>query len=155
MNAAPLLARVARALEAAGLDAVLIGNAAAALQGAPVTTVDLDFMFRHSAANLKKLVQVAEGLGGAVFKPFYPASQMMRLSLDDGMQLDFLSAVDGVASFASLRSRASEVRFGRAVLRVAALEDILKSKRAAGRPKDRAVMALIQKTLDEKQRQGR
>jgi len=48
MDAHRLLARIARMLEEHGLEAVLIGNAAAALQGAPVSTVDLDFMFaRH------------------------------------------------------------------------------------------------------------
>ena len=35
-------------LEKAGLEAVLIGNAGAALQGAPVTTVDFDFFFRRT-----------------------------------------------------------------------------------------------------------
>jgi len=42
VDAAPLLAEVGRLLQKFHLDAVLIGNAAAALQGAPVTTVDLD-----------------------------------------------------------------------------------------------------------------
>ena len=46
VNAEPFLAEVAQHLEALHLDVVLIGNAAAALQGAPVTTVDFDFMFR-------------------------------------------------------------------------------------------------------------
>jgi hypothetical protein len=31
-----------------GLEAVLIGNAAAALQGGPITTVDFDFMFHKT-----------------------------------------------------------------------------------------------------------
>jgi hypothetical protein len=39
----------------AGLEAVLIGNAAAAFRGAPVTTVDFDFLFRGTARNLAKL----------------------------------------------------------------------------------------------------
>jgi hypothetical protein len=49
MDAKPLLVEVARQLRAANLEAVLIGNAAAALQGAPVTTVDFDFLFRATA----------------------------------------------------------------------------------------------------------
>jgi hypothetical protein len=44
VNAAPLLAEVARHLQQLRLDVVLIGNAAAALHGAPATTVDFDFM---------------------------------------------------------------------------------------------------------------
>jgi hypothetical protein len=35
MDAAPELARIAASLERHGLEAILIGNAAAALQGAP------------------------------------------------------------------------------------------------------------------------
>jgi hypothetical protein len=35
---------------------------------------------------------------------------------------------------------------------VATLEDIIKSKRAANRPQDRAVLPVLRKTLDEKAR---
>jgi hypothetical protein len=55
MDACPLLARIAELLERHGLEAVLIGNAAAALQGAPVTTVDFDLLFRRTPANVRKL----------------------------------------------------------------------------------------------------
>lgn len=50
MNAERILVRVADALAKCRLEAVLIGNAAAALQGAPVTTLDFDFMFRRTPA---------------------------------------------------------------------------------------------------------
>ena len=42
MDATPLLGRVVTALAEQKLEAVLIGNAAAAMQGAPVTTVDFE-----------------------------------------------------------------------------------------------------------------
>jgi hypothetical protein len=45
MDARPILVMIARALQEQGLEAILIGNAAAALQGAPVTTVDFDFLY--------------------------------------------------------------------------------------------------------------
>jgi hypothetical protein len=42
VDAAPFLAEAGALLGRLRLDAVLIGNAAAALQGAPVTTIGLD-----------------------------------------------------------------------------------------------------------------
>jgi hypothetical protein len=69
MDAAPILAKVAEALDKHGLQAVLIGNAAAALQGAPVTTVDFDFFFLKTPANLKKVKRIAAELGAVALHP--------------------------------------------------------------------------------------
>src|SRR5947208_9210991 len=100
MDARPLLTRIAGMLEEHGLDAVLIGNAAAALQGAPVTTVDLDFFFRKTPANLRKLKALAAGLGAIVLRPYYPASDMYRVVREsDGLQLDFMATIHGIRSF--------------------------------------------------------
>lgn len=55
MNAAPLLNEIVATLAQAKLEAILIGNAAAAIHGAPVTTLDFDFMFRETPSNLTKL----------------------------------------------------------------------------------------------------
>ena len=57
-------------------------NAAAALQGAPVSTVDLDFMFRKTAGNLVKLKRLADDLGAIALQPYYPASGLYRLTRD-------------------------------------------------------------------------
>ena len=150
MDAAPLLARIAELLERHGLEAVLIGNAAAALSGAPVTTVDLDFLFRKTPANIKKLKAVAAELEAVILKPYYPASGLLRVSRDiDGLQLDFMTAIDGVASFEGLRRRARTVSFANSRLLVASLADIIKSKKAAGRPQDIAALPALEKTLAE------
>lgn len=149
MDAAPILARIAQVLEKNGLQAVLIGNAAAALQGAPVTTVDFDFFFRRTPANLKKLKQIAADLGAIALHPYYPASGLVRLMRDeDGLQLDFMDVIDGVRSFEGLRRRSLAVKLGSASLTVAPLADIIKSKKAAGRPRDLAVIEILEKTLE-------
>src|ERR1017187_4212377 len=125
MDAAPLLARIAELLDRHGLVTVLIGNAAAALQGAPVTTIDLDFLFRKTPANLKKLTALAADLEAVILKPMYPVSGLLRVSRDsDALQLDFMTAIDGVRSFEGLRKRARVVRFGETTLYVASLADI-------------------------------
>ena len=153
MNAQPLLARVARALNECGLEAVLVGNAAAALHGSPVTTTDFDFMFRDTPLNRRKLKRVATSLGATIFRPFYPVSSLYRVIHDDaGLQLDFTPRLDGIRSLASLRSRAVRLEIGGASLLVADLEDVIRSKRAANRPRDRAVLPVLEATLDERRK---
>jgi predicted nucleotidyltransferase len=153
MNAGPLLAEIGRTLAAVRLEAVLIGNAAAALQGAPVTTVDFDFMFRDTPGNRRKLKALAARLGAIVMRPFYPASKLYRLIRDDdGLQVDFMVTIHGVRSFEGLRDRATPIEIDGVTLMVATLADIIKSKRAAGRPRDRAVLEILQRAHEEASR---
>jgi predicted nucleotidyltransferase len=153
VNAEMTLMRVAAALTECRLEAVLIGSAAAALQGAPVTTLDFDFMFRKTPANMTKLKRLADCLGGQILRPYYPSSGLYRLVVEEtGLQLDFMSAIHGVKSFSALRSRAVRVEFGGHQLLVADLQDILRSKKAANRPRDRAVLEVLQRTIDEKRK---
>jgi predicted nucleotidyltransferase len=148
MNAESLLSRIAKALNKNKLEVVLIGNAAAALHGAPVTTIDFDFMFRKTPANMSKLKALAKELDAIVLRPYYPVSNLYRVVNDDnGLQLDFMANVHGVKSFASLRSRAEEVSFGNSKLLISSLEDIIKSKQAAKRERDLAVLPILKKVL--------
>ena len=150
MDAAPLLAEVGRRLREAGLEAVLIGNAAAALQGAPVTTVDFDFLFRKTSRNLAKLKAVARGLGAIILRPYYPASDLYRVVRDDdGLQVDFMGTIHGLRSFEGVRDRATQIDIDGASIRVASLADVIKSKRAAHRPRDLAVLGILEATLEE------
>jgi predicted nucleotidyltransferase len=151
MNAKPLLSKLAQVLHEHGLEAILIGNAAAALNGAPVTTIDFDFLFRKTPENLRKLRAMAKSLGATIWKPNYPASDFRRLARDeDQLQVDFMTEIAGVKSFASLSSRAMRVDFDGHTLLVADLRDIINSKRAAGRPQDHAVLGLLESLLNEK-----
>jgi hypothetical protein len=54
----------------------------------------------------------------------------------------------------SVRSRATVVDFGGEKLWVADLYDIIRSKRAAGRPKDLAVLHELETTLKEKEKES-
>ena len=150
MDAAPFLAEIGRQLDRVRLEAVLIGNAAAALQGAPVTTVDFDFLFRRTPRNLQKLKQLATALHATVLRPYYPVSDLYRIVRDDdGLQLDFMGTIHGLRSFAGVRARADVVTVSDVPILVASLADIIKSKRAARRPRDLAVLPILEKTLEE------
>jgi hypothetical protein len=151
MDARPVLEMVAKILDEVALEAILIGNAAAALQAAPVTTIDLDFLFRKTPRNIQKLKAAAEKLQGVILKPYYPSSDWFRLVRhEDGLQLDFMSTIHGMRSFAGFRARSHQMDFAGHRLLVADLADIFRSKRAAGRPRDKAVLEILEKAVDEK-----
>lgn len=93
----------------------------------------------------------AAELDAVVLRPYYPVSALYRVMNDDrGLQADFMPVIHGVRSFNSLRSRAELMRLGRGEIWVAGLRDIIASKRAAGRPRDKAVLEILEKTLHEK-----
>lgn len=153
MNAAPLLNSVVTALTQVRLEAILIGNAAGALHGAPVTTLDFDFMFRSTPTNLGKLKRFADCLHAVILRPYYPVSAFYRVVNDDrGLQVDFMPAIHGVKSFEALRSKATTIQLGAHRLWVASLADIIASKRAAGRARDQAVLSLLEETLREQKK---
>lgn len=153
MDATSMLESLARAFEIERLQVVLIGNAAAALGGAPVTTDDFDFMFRPTRGNIVKMKAVAERLDATVSQPEYPLSRFYRMvNRDVGLQVDLMGVVDGVKTFESLRSRAETICLGESSLLVANLKDVIKSKRQAGREKDLAVLPTLEKTLELKER---
>lgn len=82
-----------------------------------------------------------------ILRPYYPVSKLYRL-VDDatGLQADFMPVIHGVRSFEGLRSRSTERRLDGLTVLVASLEDIIASKRAAGRDRDLAVLPVLEQT---------
>ena len=147
MDASPLLVRVLAALRDRKLEAVLIGNAAAALHGAPVTTLDFDFLFRETTTNLAKLKQLAKDCDAMILRPFYPVSKLYRVVNDDlGLQADFRPMIHGIRSFEGVRARATQCMISGFPLIVASLDDVIASKKAAGRDRDLAVLPVLEQT---------
>jgi hypothetical protein len=77
---------------------------------------------------------------------------MYRMVRDDGLQLDFMATIHGVRSFVGLRDRSDIIEIGDTSIRVASLPDIIKSKEAARRPRDRAVLDVLKAALEERAR---
>lgn len=78
-----LLLRIMRAVQQVRLDVVVIGNAAAALHGVPVTTQDVDLFVRETPCNTEKIRQLISALGNDAWlpplrlcvRPFFQASR--------------------------------------------------------------------------------
>jgi len=145
------LVALARALRIARLDAVVIGNSASMLNGAPVTTQDIDLLVRDTRPNRRKLGHFAREIGGAAPAPISEVSQVEWIdgALAVPVEIHF-DRVAGGLTFAALRARATRVVVGTESLRVATLADVIRSKKAANRPKDRAVLPILLDTLKVK-----
>jgi hypothetical protein len=147
------LVALARALRMAKLEAIVIGNTASMLNGAPVTTQDIDLLIRDTKPNRRKLARFAAGIGGSAPMPVSELSKVQwiegRLAVPVEIHFDRIS---GGLTFSSLRSRAQLVVVGEEKLVVAALADVIRSKQAARRPKDRAVLPILRDTLRVKKK---
>jgi hypothetical protein len=60
-----------------------------------------------------------------------------------------MATIHGVRSFEGLRARAVTVEIEAVPMLVASLADIIKSKKAARRPRDLAVLPVLEKALEE------
>ena len=67
-DAQPELVLPAKALSENRLEAILIGNTAAPLHGAPVFTIDIDLYFRKTPANMGKHKPVATALEAMILR---------------------------------------------------------------------------------------
>ena len=139
-------ANLLKTLASAGVDFVLIGGVAVVMQASPRFTGDVDVCFATDAANLERLGEVLLALGAKLRGveedlPFVPDArtlrhaQMLTLTTAEG-NLDLLIDPPGSPGYAALRRRADVVELGGARIRVAAVEDLIAMKRAAGRPQD-------------------
>lgn len=143
------MAELMEAVAQAGLQVIIIGNAAAILHGVPVLTQDIDLMVRNQPELEKKLQRFAEIFGVTLTRPYEPTSHIIR-AFGKPVSVDFVFALSSRKSFASIRSRAMKIRIGRRMASVASLEDIIAAKEAAGRPKDKASLQILRETLHVK-----
>jgi hypothetical protein len=125
---------IADALHRSGLkEAVLIGNMGAAVHGARVMTDDFDYLVPLVRDLPQRIRSLAAILGASILWGRHPYGTTTLVINDTNIQIDLLVRADGLRSFRSVRTRARlHPKIGTIV---ASLRDIIRSKRAAGRPK--------------------
>ncbi len=134
------------ALESCRIEAIVVGSVAASLQGAPITTEDLDLPVRDSPNNREKLKHLEEVLGRRAVQ-ISPLTPTVRIPTPRAHVDVLFDEIAGGLRFDSLRARSARVALGKRVAVVAALEDVIASKEAAGRPKDLAQLPMLRDTL--------
>lgn len=131
------------ALVAEGTEFLVVGLAAAALQGAPAVTQDVDLWFRTlpDPRLLRALAKV-----GASYIP--PTAVTPPLLAGAGTDLfDIVVHMHGLESFEKEAELAVRIRLGGVDLPVLPLARIIASKKATGRPKDLSILPALEDTL--------
>ena len=132
-----------RALQSEGVSFMLVGIAAARLQGAPVVTEDIDLWFAEGSQGG---IAAAARQAGVVYVPAGVAMNPPTFGGRD-VRLDQVLSMSGLGSFDEELANTSVREVNGIPLRVLDLERIIESKRAANRAKDRAVLPALEAAL--------
>jgi hypothetical protein len=144
-----------------GVDFLIVGATAAVLDGAPLTTFDLDVVFEPSPRNRERLLGALAAIDAVYVDPLRrgirPTEERLathRLSLFETRlgRLDVLTSIQPGWGWAELVPRSHQIETAGMVLRVLDLEAVIESKLATGRGKDHAALPLLREVL--RQRDG-
>jgi hypothetical protein len=125
------------------VDFMIVGLSAAALQGAPVVTQDIDLWFRKVPdPGIEKALKKVRG---SYIPPMRGNPPMFA---GKGVELfDIVTNMDGLGEFDDERKHAIKIPLGRVRVLVLKLERIIASKKATGREKDKLVLKVLYDAL--------
>ena len=147
---------------------ILIGGMAAVLHGDVGVTVDIDVVPERSDENLERLAEALHDLDArirtegepdglsfdcsAAFFRNLPADSIVNMTTEAG-DLDLAFCPSGTEGFSDLRRDAVEIEAADQLhVFVASLEDVIRSKQAADREKDRLALPRLRRLLDRLRR---
>ena len=150
------LSAVLEGLIEAGVDFILVGGLAAVVQGAPVTTMDVDIVHNQSPENIAKLLAFLKSVDA-----FYrrPDDKRIEPKEDDlsGMghtlfttrlgPLDVLAVIEEGKGYGDLLEHTVEIEFRGHTIRVLDLKMLIQLKRSSTDPKDRQRLPVLEETL--------
>ena len=152
--------KIFRALNEHRVDYVVIGALAATLHGSPLRTEDVDVCPARAGGNLARLARALLALEAKEYDS--RRGELVARSWDEATllgdatwllattagRLDLVFDPDGTGGYDDLVRDATEVEVDGLRFRVASLEDVIRSKEAAGRPKDKEQLPTLRRLLD-------
>ena len=150
---------VLRILAAHEVRYVLIGGVAATAHGSPSITQDIDICYERTDENLLRLAEALRALNARLrgvdpTLPFQLDAKTLRMgdsfTFDtDAGAFDCLGTPAGTDGYNDLFANATLTDFDGLQAYVASVDDLIRMKRAAGRPKDRIELEILGALRDE------
>lgn len=157
----PDLSAILEGLAEADIRFILVGGLAAVVQGAPVTTMDVDIVHDRSAENVSKLFGFLESIDAVYRRPDdkivmpreddLTAMGHMLLSTRFG-PLDILAVVEDDKTYEDLVGHTLNIQFRGHSIRVLDLRTLVELKRSSNEPAERQRLAILEETLRQVER---
>lgn len=135
--------RFLRELARQGVEYLIVGLAAAALQGAPAVTQDIDLWFRDLT---DPRFRAALDKVGGIYVPPTPSTPPTLAGKAVAL-FDIVLTMHGLETFEEEAANAIELELGSVKVRALPLARIIASKKAANREKDRLVLPILEDAL--------
>jgi len=159
MDAALRFLDILRVLTRHDVEFILVGGVAAILEGAPVSTFDLDIVVPAASENHPRLLAAFRELNARYLDPAgrhivpeesHLASLRIHRLITDHGPLDVMQSIGNGLTYADLVAETREYDVGGTTVRALKLEKIILSKEQANRDKDKRALHTLRRTLDLK-----
>ncbi len=150
------LSAILEGLIEAGVEFILVGGLAAVVQGAPVTTMDVDIVHNRSSENVAKLLAFLKSIEAVHRRPDDKVIEPKKEDIS-GMghalfssrlgPIDVLAVIEGERAYQDLLEHTVEIEFRGHTVLVLDLKTLVKLKRTSRDPKDRQRLPVLEETL--------
>jgi len=152
----PDLSALLEGLLKADVKFILVGGLAAVVQGAPVTTMDVDIVHNRSSENIIKLLGFLKSIGAFHRRPDDKVIQPTEQDISGKGHalfttrlgpLDVLAVIEEGKTYDDLLEHTVDVRFRGHTIKVLDLKMMIELKRASRDPKDKQRLPVLEETL--------
>jgi len=152
--------RLVGSLAEGDVDFVIVGGLAATVHGSARLTQDIDVVYARDEANLARLVEALAPFepylrGAPPGLPFEWSADTLRRGLNFTLttsvgDIDLLGEITGGGGYTDLLAHTIEIDLFGQECRCLDLQSLIRTKRAAGRPRDLQMLAEMEALLEER-----